>query len=183
MRFSPERVRRWSDPLGGYIHALHEFLWGSLHYEITGKDASGDLTYEGGWQTNRPAPMHKQYLYVENIFEELDSPGEWFLDKKRHILYFYPPPGLDLKNAVVEVARLKHLVEARGTAESPVRWIELRNFTFRHTRRTFMETREPLLRSDWRILPRRRVVSCGYGRLPRRELHVRSARRQLHLRQ
>jgi hypothetical protein len=148
---SPERVRRWSDPLGGYIHALHEFLWGSLHYEITGKDASGDLTYEGGWQTNRPAPMHKQYLYVENIFEELDSPGEWFLDKKRHILYFYPPPGLDLKNAVVEVARLKHLVEARGTAESPVRWIELRNFTFRHTRRTFMETREPLLRSDWRI--------------------------------
>jgi hypothetical protein len=148
---SPERVKRWADPRGGYIHALHEYLWGSLHYEITGTDADGHLTYEGGWQTNRPAPMHKQYLYVENIFEELDAPGEWFLDRKKNILYYYPPKGLDLKNAVVEVVRLKHLVEMRGTAESPVKWIDLRNFTFRHTQRTFMETREPLLRSDWSI--------------------------------
>src|SRR5713226_4882456 len=148
---SPERVKRWADPRGGYIHALHEYLWGSLHYEITGTDADGHLTYEGGWQTNRPAPMHKQYLYVENIFEELDAPGEWFLDRKKNILYYYPPKGLDLKNAVVEVVRLKHLVEIHGTAQSPVKWIDLRNFTFRHTLRTFMETREPLLRSDWRI--------------------------------
>jgi PDZ domain len=148
---SPERVKRWADPRGGYIHALHEYLWGSLHYEVTGKDANGNLTYKGGWQTNRPAPMHKEYRYVENIFEELDAPGEWFLDKKQHILYYYPPHGLDLKNAVVEVVRLKHLVQMCGTAQSPVKWIDLRNFTFRHTLRTFMETREPLLRSDWRI--------------------------------
>ena len=94
---SPERVKRWADPRGGYIHALHEYLWGSLHYEITGTDADGHLTYEGGWQTNRPAPMHKQYRYVENIFEELDAPGEWFLDRKKNILYYYPPKGLDLK--------------------------------------------------------------------------------------
>jgi hypothetical protein len=148
---SPGRVKRWADPRGGYLHALHEYLWGSLHHEITGKDANGNLTYEGGWQTNRPAPMHKQYRFVENIFEELDAPGEWFLDKKQNILYYYPPHGLDLKNAVVEVVRLKHLVEMRGSAQSPVKWIDLHNFTFRHTLRTFMETREPLLRSDWCI--------------------------------
>ena len=148
---SPERVKGWTDPQGGYIHALHEYLWGSLHYEITGIDPDGQLTYEGGWQTNRNAPMHKQYRYVENIFEELDAPGEWFLNTKKNILYYYPPEGLDLENAVVEVVRLKHLVEMRGTAQSPVKWIDLRDFTFRHTLRTFMETREPLLRSDWRI--------------------------------
>jgi hypothetical protein len=148
---SPERVKRWADPRGGYIHALHEYLWGSLHYEISGKDPDGHLTYSGGWQTNRPAPMHKQYRYVENIFEELDAPGEWFLDRNKNILYYYPPKGLDLKNAVVEVVRLKHLVEMRGTAQSPAKWIDLLDFTFRHTLRTFMETREPLLRSDWRI--------------------------------
>lgn len=148
---SPERVKRWADPKGGYIHALHEFLWGSLSYVITGKDANGDLTYVGGWQTNRPAPMHKEYRYVENIFEELDTPGEWFLDKRRHILYYYPPDGLDLHSAVVEVAGLKNLVEMRGTSRSPVKNITLRNFTFRHALRTFMETREPLLRSDWCI--------------------------------
>lgn len=148
---SPERAKRWADPRGGYIHALHQYLWGSLHYEITGRDASGNLTYTGGWQMNRSGPMHQQYRFVENIFEELDAPGEWFLDKRQNILYYYPPPGLDLKNAVVEVVRLKHLVEMHGAEQSPVKWIDLRNFTFRHTLRTFMETREPLLRSDWRI--------------------------------
>lgn len=148
---SPERVKRWADPSGGYIHALQEFLWGSLSYEITGKDANDDLTYVGGWQMNRRAQMHKEYRCVENIFEELDAPGEWFLDKKKNILYFYPPAGLDLKNAVVEVVRLKHLVEMRGTSQSPVKWISLCNFIYRHALRTFMETREPLLRSDWCI--------------------------------
>ena len=148
---SSERARRWADPQGGYIHALHKSLWGSLHFTITGKDTTDSPTYEGGWQSNRPEPMHDQYRYVENVFEELDTPGEWFLDKKKHILYFYPPPQLDLNNAVIEVVRLKHLIELQGTAKAPVSWIGLRNLSFRHTARTFMETREPLLRSDWRI--------------------------------
>lgn len=148
---SAERAKRWADPSGGYIHALHQYLWGDQHYRITGKDLAGNLTYEGGWQNNRPKPMHSEYRYVENIFEELDSPGEWFLDKKKSILYFYPPPDLDLAHAVVQVVRLKHLIEFRGTAMAAVKWLGLRGFTFQHTARTFMETREPLLRSDWRI--------------------------------
>lgn len=148
---SRERAARWADPKGGYIHALHQYLWGDQHYVITGKDAHGNLTYEGGWQNNRPKPMHSEYRFVENIFEELDSPGEWFLDKKLNTLYYYPPAEVDLKTAAIEVVRLKHLVEFRGTAKAPVKRITLRGFEFRHTSRTFMEIREPLLRSDWRI--------------------------------
>ncbi len=86
--FSPERVQRWADPRGGFIHAMHESMWGGFHYLITGKDADGHLRYEGGWQNNRPAPMHKDYRFVENIFEELDAPGEWFLDGANRTLYF-----------------------------------------------------------------------------------------------
>jgi len=148
---SPERVQRWADPRGAYIHALHQYLWGDMHYVITGKSADGNVTYEGGWQNNRPKPMHAQYRFVENVLEELDSPGEWYLDKAKSTLYFYPPAALDLGNAAIETVRLKHLVEFRGTPADPVKWIELRGFTFQHTSRTFMETREPLLRSDWRI--------------------------------
>jgi hypothetical protein len=149
--FSPERAKRWSNPKGGYIHALHEYLWGDLHYVITGKDAQGNITYEGGWQNNRPKPMHPEYRFVENIFEELDAPGEWFLNTSKNTLFYYPPSALDLDTATVEIVRLKHLIEFRGTAASPVKWIHLRGFAFQHASRTFMETRDPLLRSDWRI--------------------------------
>ena len=148
---SPERVKRWADPRGGFIHALHEAMWGGLHYVITGKDAAGNLTYEGGWQNNRPAPMHQQYRFVENVFEELDAPGEWFLDAHQGMLFFKPPPGLDLARATVEAVRLRHLIELRGSPARPVKFVTLRGFTFRHTARTFMATREPLLRSDWTI--------------------------------
>jgi hypothetical protein len=148
---SPERVRTWSNPKGGYIHALHQYLWGDMHYQINGKDARGNLTYDGGWQNNRPRPMHEQYRFVEGIFEELDAPGEWFLDEAKSTLYFYPPAEIKLANAVVETVRLKHLVELQGSESAPVRWIALKGFVFQHAARTFMDTRDPLLRSDWRI--------------------------------
>ena len=76
------------------VHPCHARLrWGGLHYRITGKKPDGNVTFEGGWQNNRPAPMHDRYRFVENIFEELDAPGEWFLDAKTNTLYYYPPAG------------------------------------------------------------------------------------------
>lgn len=148
---APERVARWSNPAGGYIHAMHSALWGDMHWRILGKKPDGLLDYEGGWQNNRPSPMHKQFRFVENIREELDAPGEWFHDAKSATLYFFPPPGIELRTATVEVVRLRHLIEFQGTKENPVRSITLRGLTFRHAARTFMENREPLLRSDWTI--------------------------------
>ncbi len=149
---SPERASRWKNPAGGYIHALQQSMWGSLHYRITGKDAHNNLHYEGGWQINQGnQPMHKEYRFVENIFEELDAPGEWFLDERSSTLYYYPPAGLDLKSATVDVVRLANLLTIGDASLPHLRNLTLAGLTFRHTLRTFMETREPLLRSDWRI--------------------------------
>jgi hypothetical protein len=145
------RAARWADPVGGYLHAMHPALWGDFTWRITGKDASGALTKEGGWQNNRDGGINENIQFVENIFEELDAPGEWFLNSKTHTLYFYPPAGLDLKNAIVEATRLRTLVEFRGDEAHPVQWITLRGLTFRQAARTVMDNREPLLRSDWTV--------------------------------
>ena len=148
---APERVARWADPAGGYFHAMHPSLWGDFTWVITGKDAAGTVTLEGGWQNNRGGAVHRTIRFVENIFEELDAPGEWFLNPKTHTLYFYPPAGLDLAKATVEATRLRSLVEFRGSEEKPVRFVTLRGLTFRQAARTVMDTKEPLLRTDWAI--------------------------------
>jgi hypothetical protein len=148
---SKERAARWSDPAGGYYHAMHPALWGDFTWRITGKDPNGEVQLEGGWQNNRGAAAHWQLRFVENIFEELDAPGEWFLDSKTHTLYFHPPAGLDLKSAVVEATRRRTLVEFRGAESNPVKWVTLRGLVFRQAARTVMDNREPLLRSDWTI--------------------------------
>ncbi len=147
--FSASRAARWSDPNGGFMHAMHSALWGDMHYLITGKNAQGNLTYVGGWQNNRQSQPHRQFRFVENIFEELDAPGEWFLNTKTSTLYFYPPDDVNLDTAIIEIVRLRHLVEFRGTQEEPVRFITLKGITFRYAARTFMDNKEPLLRSDW----------------------------------
>jgi hypothetical protein len=149
--FSMERARRWADPAGGFIHAMHAAHWGGYHYRISGKNQKGEVTYEGGWQNNRQMGMHPQHRYVENIFEELDAPGEWFHDAKSSTLYYYPAAGLDLKSATIEVVRLRHLLEFHGSQSKPVKNVTLRGLTFRHAARTFMDVKEPLLRSDWTI--------------------------------
>jgi hypothetical protein len=148
---SPARAAHWSNPTGGYYHAMHPALWGDFTWRITGKNTSGEVNLKGGWQNNRGAAAHLDIRFVENIFEELDAPGEWFLNLQTHTLYFYAPSGLDLKNAVVEATRLRTLVEFHGDEQHPVKWVTLRGLTFRQAARTVMDTREPLVRSDWAI--------------------------------
>ena len=148
---SKEKAATWKKPKGAYIHAMHGSQWGGFHYLVTGKDANGELTYEGGWQNNRKSPMHKEYRMVENVFEELDAQGEWYHDSENNILYHYPSATTDLKSAKIEIVRLRHLIECQGTAQAPVKHIQFQGLVFRHAARTFMDTKEPLLRSDWTV--------------------------------
>ncbi|MGY0038043.1 hypothetical protein [Pedobacter sp. NJ-S-72] len=115
------------------------------------KNNKGGLELEGGFQNNRQMGMHDKYRFAENIFEELDTVGEWYFNKSEKMLYYYPQPKDDLNNMLIEVPQLKSLFEFRGTAEKPVRNISIEGLELKHTLRTFMETKEPLLRSDWTI--------------------------------
>jgi hypothetical protein len=157
----PTRTARWADPAGGYIHAMHSALWGDMHWKILGKKPDGSLDYQGGWQNNRASAMHPQFRFVENIREELDAPGEWFYDARNGTLDFYPPANVSLDTATVEAVRLRHLIEFHGSKEKPVEFITLRGLTFQHAARTFMDNREPLLRSDWTVYRGGAVVCEG----------------------
>ncbi|KAB5388261.1 right-handed parallel beta-helix repeat-containing protein [Bacteroides fragilis] len=148
---SPERVKNWSNPAGGYLHAMHSREWGGYQYSIEGKDAKGELILEGGFQNNRQMGMHRTYRMVENIFEELDAEGEWYFDKETHTLYFYPPRELDLQTALFEVPQTETLFILKGKPGSPVRHVSVDHLELTQTLRTFMKTNEPLLRSDWKI--------------------------------
>lgn len=148
---APQRIRHWKNPVGGFIHALHEGRWGGMHYEITGFNQDKSLELNGGFQNNRASDMHAAYRFVENVFAELDVPGEWYFDDENGFLYFYPPTNVDINTATIEVSRLKHIIEIQGISNQPVKHINIEGLTFAHTSQTFMLTTEPLLRSDWMV--------------------------------
>ncbi|MBM1105158.1 PDZ domain-containing protein [Aurantibacter crassamenti] len=149
---SQERIKTWSNPIGAIVHAMHAGEWGGFHFTISGIDENGEAILSGGHQNNRPkAGIHENYRMVENVFEELDQPGEWFLNKKSKKLYYWPEDGLNLNDAIVEGVHLKNLINIKGTETTPVKDIVLQGIKFEHAQKTIMETYEPLLRSDWTI--------------------------------
>jgi hypothetical protein len=95
--------------------------------------------------------MHDKHRFVENIFEELDAVNEWFYDQKTKKLYYYPPGNIDIGTATFETPQVAHLFEFRGAEKRPVSNITIEGLTLTQTLRTFMQNKEPLLRSDWTI--------------------------------
>ncbi|MFA6812296.1 MAG: PDZ domain-containing protein [Bacteroidaceae bacterium] len=95
--------------------------------------------------------MHPIYRFIENVFEELDAPGEWFFDRSQQMLYYYPMLDEDMNKAKVEIVRLNCLVNFEGNEGKNISYTNFENLIFRHVARTFMDNKEPLLRSDWTI--------------------------------
>ncbi|GGG70513.1 fibronectin type III domain-containing protein [Edaphobacter dinghuensis] len=67
-----------------------------------------------------PMSVGKQPSYVENAFELLQTPGQWYFDRSSSLIYYIPRPGEDLARADVEVPVLQFLVALKGTASQPI---------------------------------------------------------------
>jgi hypothetical protein len=78
----------------------------------------------------------QQRYYVENLFEALDHPGEWYLDSDNNTLYYFPQPGEKINATEVTVPLLKTtLFEFKGNPSEKeyVEHLHFRDLIFRHT--------------------------------------------------
>lgn len=140
----PAKTKDWADPSGGYIHAMHRHLWGGYSYTIGGKHPDGTLKLSGGWQNNRQMGMHEQYRFAENIREEMTKPGEWYYSRNDKRIYAYlRAEDIGAEAEAVTGSSFLVLEDCEN--------VSLENLTLEYGSRTFMETKEPLLRSDWTI--------------------------------
>jgi hypothetical protein len=65
---------------------------------------------------------------VENVFEALTDPGEWYLDRPTGRLYYLPLPGEDRATAQVMAPRLEACLRLDGAAN-----LRFEGLTFAHT--------------------------------------------------
>ncbi|EOR94589.1 hypothetical protein ADIARSV_2187 [Arcticibacter svalbardensis MN12-7] len=148
----------WKNPETGIVHAFQSHNWGNMQYRVKEVNRTENKLYlgEGGWQLQRDHGIggsgeSASWFFVDNIFEELDTPGEWFLDTKAKLLYYYPQNIQEFKNAKVEVPILKDFIQLIGTKESPVKNISFKGLNFTQSRYTYMDKYEPVARGDWAI--------------------------------
>ena len=58
--------------------------------------------------------------YVDNAYELLAQPGQWYLDTAGHTIYYIPRKGQDMARADVEAPVLQTLVSGWGTQSAPM---------------------------------------------------------------
>ncbi|MCW2875059.1 discoidin domain-containing protein [Actinacidiphila oryziradicis] len=67
--------------------------------------------------------------YIENAKELLNNPGEFYLDKPAHTIYYLPREGQQMSTADVEIPNLQNVITGNGTASTPLRGLAIRGLT------------------------------------------------------
>lgn len=75
------------------------------------------------------------WFWIEGIREELDEPGEWFLDSSNGRLHYMPEPGVDPNILSFVASYLNRIINARGDVEAGthVAHVHFEGLHFRHT--------------------------------------------------
>mmetsp|Transcript_29880 Transcript_29880/g.95178 ORF Transcript_29880/g.95178 Transcript_29880/m.95178 type:complete len:466 (-) Transcript_29880:243-1640(-) len=113
---------------------------------------SGHFTFgRGGFQGARGATAGGDW-FVENLFEELDAPGEFYFEPAAGRLYVFHngsgAPGAEAE-AVVPVLRV--LFNITGTQWQPVRDVTVSDISFRSSRYTYLDPHGVPSGGDWAL--------------------------------
>src|SRR4029453_18208132 len=74
-----------------------------------------------------------QRVFVENLPEALDAPGEWHLDQAAGVVSYIPLPSEDMAKVEVVAPLAREFVRVAGTAGKPVRGLRFLGLHFRHS--------------------------------------------------
>lgn len=72
-------------------------------------------------------------FFLNNALCLLDEPGEWYLDKEKAKIYYYPREGEDMASAKVMIPVLENLLEIKGTRDAPVQHIYFKGISFEYS--------------------------------------------------
>lgn len=94
-------------------------------------------------------------VWVENVIEALDEPGEWVLDTKAGKLYLWPrqegsPTGI-IAPQLREYLRVEGLIDVDGPTDTPVRHLCFRGLTFTRGETYRVNAEDKGLQHDWEM--------------------------------
>lgn len=122
--YEGDRPKRWVGEKDVMLHGYWFWDWADQRYRVEAIDTEQRVI------TLPSKPQHAfgfakgQWYYAFNLLSELDQPGEWYLDRDRGILYFWPPaPSPASAKAYVSV--LPELVKMRNASHVTLRGFAL----------------------------------------------------------
>jgi len=100
--YADDRPARWAAEPDVWVYGYWYHDWADTYIKVESIDAAKriiTMAAEHGYGLRKG----NRWMAL-NILAELDSPGEYYVDRKAGILYFWPPAPIDRGRAVVSVA-------------------------------------------------------------------------------
>ncbi len=111
---SNKRFLNWTNAKEAIMYGYWEYSWADQAIRIASVDTENETITSAAPATY--TVKNNGYFYTYNLLEEIDKPGEYYIDRGTGILYLYPPEGVDLKTAEVSITELSSpLVWFRST--------------------------------------------------------------------
>jgi len=100
--YEGDRPKRWTAADDIWVHGFWTQDWADTYEKVASIDTEKRII--------ATEPPHGVYGYTKgkrfyalNLLEELDSPGEWYLDRTAGVLYFWPPAPLEQGQTIVSI--------------------------------------------------------------------------------
>jgi hypothetical protein len=138
----------WRNPSA--IEVVSNVQWKSYRCPVAAITAQQMVMRYACWHDANLFPDEPQQIrdfsigpvsWIENAYELLDKPREWYLDDRAGWLYYIPGPRERMSAADVELPVAQKLLVARGTTTHPIRHVRFEGLTFSDA--TWMATSGP----------------------------------------
>lgn len=101
------------------------------------------------------AAFSDEKIYLENVFEMLNKPGQWYFDKSEYLLYYIPKKGEELNQSDIVVPMADTFLIAENTANKHITGI-----TFRYCSAAYEYQITSPYRSPWHKIETPRQGEC-----------------------
>lgn len=128
--FPGDRAKRWDFGRGVWLHGFWCYEWSDEVLKAASYDpATGELRLAAKHAYGVGSPWRKDskhQFYALHVFEELDQPGEYYLDRQNHRLYFWPPGDAESTPVRLTLCR-QPIIRANGSACLTIRDLIVEN--------------------------------------------------------
>lgn len=129
--FDPDEIPMWEAAEEIEMHVFPAWGWVSSIEPVAELDHETGLGTLAGREANQELRVGNRY-YLENILEELDMPGEWYLERDTGLLHYWPREEDFAQREIVAPVH-DRIIHIRPDEQGPAQHIEIAGFTFMDT--------------------------------------------------
>ncbi|MCC6239817.1 MAG: right-handed parallel beta-helix repeat-containing protein [Phycisphaerales bacterium] len=132
-QFKQGDLQDWHNVQDVDFVALHFWIESRIPFAaINVKTHTARLQHKSRMRLTNDSGSEGAFYYVDNVFELLREPGQWYLDRPAGKLYYIPRAGETIETAEVVAPVLPRLAVFQGSEDAPIRHLNLQGLTFSH---------------------------------------------------